>query len=201
MVRHKALASLDIPFPIGSGQTASQPYVIAHMVQSLELAPLDAVLEIGTGSGFQTAILCEVTASAPAASAGTNVFSMETRVEFHKQAGRILGRLGYRPHLLLGDGALGPRDGRLFQGIILSAAARGIPNALLAHMAEGGRMVLPYEYTHGQQHLVLVVRHGTGFEARRIGAVRFVPMQSAVFDDLAAITRLPSSLPWTWPQP
>lgn len=182
----RRFADHDAPLPIGEGQTISQPFVIALMVQALELAPGDRVLEIGTGSGYQTAILCELTAQPdrqPDAPAGDTVYSIERFEVLERRAAAALAELGYRPHVRVGDGAAGWPEAAPFAGIIVSAAAPHVPRPLWDQLAEGGRLILPVGDTWGDQELWLVRKHEGKLRIRRMGGVRFVPLVSPILDD------------------
>lgn len=182
-------ADRDEPLPIGEGQTASQPYVVALMLQALELGPGDAVLEIGTGSGYQTALLCELLRAAnaggarPAHLADRALCSVDRSPALLRQAAQALQQAGYAPRLLVGDGALGWAVFAPYQAIIVSAAAPHAPRPLVAQLAEGGRMVIPLGPPHGDQELWLLRRRGSRLAWQSLGGVRFVPFLSPVLDD------------------
>lgn len=181
------LADQDAPLPIGEGQTISQPFVVALMVQALELQPGDKVLEIGAGSGFQTAILCELTASEAepesAEPRGATVYAIERFESLAKKAAAVLADLGYAPHLRVGDGAYGWPEAAPFDAIIVSAAAPHIPRPLWEQLADGGRMILPVGQHEEDQQLWLVQKMDGQMIIERLGGVRFVPMISPLFDD------------------
>lgn len=133
----------DHPLPIGEGQTISQPYIVARMLETLALAPTDRVLEIGTGSGYLTALLAELAAQ---------VFSIERHPALANAARDLLSRMGYtNVKVLIGDGTQGFADAAPFDAIIVSAAAAEIPPALLQQLAEGGRMIIPVGAPDSQQ--------------------------------------------------
>jgi len=156
----------DSPLPIGYNQTISQPYIVALMIQLAELGPTSKVLEIGTGSGYQAAVLSEITNS---------VFSIEIVPELMVEAIRALTGLGYtNVHLRHGDGYFGWPEEAPFDAIIVSAAPPSIPNILLEQLAIGGRLVVPVGQT--KQMLQVALRREDGFELRDIIPVRFVPM-------------------------
>jgi len=156
----------DSPLPIGYNQTISQPYIVALMVQLAELGPASKVLEIGTGSGYQVAVLSEITNS---------VFSVEIVPELMVEAIRTLTGLGYtNAHLRHGDGYFGWPEEAPFDAIIVSAAPPSIPNILLEQLAIGGRLVVPVGQKN--QMLQVALRREDGFELRDIIPVRFVPM-------------------------
>lgn len=176
------LADQDAPLPIGEGQTISQPFVIALMVQALELEPGDKVLEIGAGSGYQTAILCELTA-VEGEKPGERVYAIERFPSLAERAAARLARLGYTPHLRVGDGAYGWPEAAPFDAIIVSAAAPHIPRPLWEQLAEGGRMILPFGELDENQHLWLVRKINGRMHVEQLGGVRFVPMISPLFDN------------------
>lgn len=160
----------DHPVPIGCGQTVSQPYVVAYMVDRLELSGKERVLEVGTGSGYQTALLAEVTAE---------VYSVECRPELIARTEPVLRGLGYSEvRLRLGDGTLGWPEAAPFDAIVVSAAAEQVPLALQQQLAPGGRLILPVGTV--RQHLVLVTRTPDGvIREEPLLPVRFVQMQQA----------------------
>lgn len=157
----------DQPLPIGESQTVSQPYIVAAMLESLSLKPSDKVLEIGTGSGYQTALLAELVAE---------VFSIERHASLTQAAQQVLERLGYQNvQLRTGDGSLGWPDAAPFDGIIISAAAPQIPPSLMAQLKDGGRMIAPVG-TPEVQDLRLVCRLGDEIRSVRLDGCRFVPL-------------------------
>jgi protein-L-isoaspartate(D-aspartate) O-methyltransferase len=159
----------DYPLPIGSGQTISQPYVVAFMTEALGLTGSERVLEVGTGSGYQAAILAELS---------QKVYSVEIIESLSRTAGEVLGQLGYdNVHLRVGDGYGGWPEKAPFQAIMVTAAPDHVPPALLEQLAPGGKMVLPVGRHY--QDLVLIERRGEGFHRRKILPVRFVPMRGA----------------------
>ncbi len=165
----------DAPLPIGEGQTISQPFVVALMTQALRPEPGHKVLEIGTGSGFQTAILCELTA-AEGELVGDAVYSVERYESLAQRATATLSSLGYAPHVRVGDGAAGWPDAAPFDGIIVTCAPTDVPEPLCAQLAEGGRMVIPLGPQSAVQWLtVLEKRDGALIETRSV-PVLFVPM-------------------------
>jgi len=158
----------DHPLPIGQGQTISQPYVVALMTQALELTPASKTLEIGTGSGYQTAILAELAGA---------VYTVEVRPELQARAKRILDDLGYANiHYRIGDGWLGWPEQAPFDAIIVTAAAPLWPPALIEQLAEGGRMVIPIGAEDWNQILWLVTKINGDLIKESLGAVRFVPL-------------------------
>jgi len=161
-------AHLDEPLPIGAGQTISQPYIVALMTQALEVDPADRVLEIGTGSGYQTAILAELAGE---------VYSVERIAWLARLAQERLNALGYRNvHVRVGDGHLGWPEHAPYDRIMVTAAAAFIPSALIDQLAEGGRMVIPVGRAQGVQNLYLVQKMDGRTSERNLGAVRFVPL-------------------------
>lgn len=132
---YQAYAYADHPLPIGEGQTISQPYIVAYMLQMLALRGTERVLEVGTGSGYQTALLCMLAAQ---------VISIERIETLSAQAAERLAALGLtNVHLIVGDGWLGAPQYAPYQAITVSAAAARLPKPLLAQLDEGGRMVIP----------------------------------------------------------
>ncbi|MFQ3567771.1 MAG: protein-L-isoaspartate(D-aspartate) O-methyltransferase [Aggregatilineales bacterium] len=164
----RAAAYEDCALPIGNGQTISQPYIVALMTQQLRLRPTDRVLEIGTGSGYQTAILCAI---------AREVFSIERDRELAQSAARNLAQIGCRNvELYVGDGSQGLPDMAPFDAILVTAGAPEVPAPLLAQLSpEGGRLVIPVGRQRGQR-LELHVRNGDRWSKRELAAVRFVPL-------------------------
>ena len=162
---HAAYA--DQPLPIGDGQTISQPYIVALMTESLDLKAGDKVLEIGTGSGYQAAILAEICDS---------VFSIEIYESLYKRAGTLLGELGYENIFLKhGDGYQGWKEYAPFDAIIVTCAPTHVPPALENQLAEGGRMVIPTG-TQYSQELYFLKKENAKLVQDDIVPVRFVPM-------------------------
>lgn len=162
----------DGPLAIGYGQTISQPYVVASMTEELYLKPTSKVLEIGTGCGYQTAILAEI---------AKEVYSIEYVPELHEQAARLLKQLGYTNIVSKhGDGSLGWPEYAPFDGIIVTAAAPHIPQPLMDQMSDGGHMVIPLEIGFGRQDLIVVTREGNSFRQHTLYPVRFVSMRGEV---------------------
>lgn len=157
----------DHPIPIGEGQTLSQPYIVAIMLEALKLAPGDAVAEIGTGSGYQTALLAELT---------RQVWSVERHASLARDAQATLGRLGYaNVNVLLGDGSRGLRERAPFDAIVVSAAAPRIPPSLLEQLGEFGRIVIPVGPPPVQE-LQLVRKQGGEPVVTNLEECRFVPL-------------------------
>jgi protein-L-isoaspartate(D-aspartate) O-methyltransferase len=165
--RHQAYE--DHPLPIGKGQTISQPYIVALMLEALALSPTDRVLEVGTGSGYVTALLAELAA---------RVFSIERHALLADSARDLLARLGYtNANVIVGDGSQGFAEAAPYDAIIVSAAAGEIPYALLAEMAEGGRMIIPVGAPESQQLQLIRMEDGQPRIALR-ELCRFVPLVS-----------------------
>lgn len=157
----------DKAFPIAAEQTISQPYTVAFQSQLLQVQQGESVLEIGTGSGYQTAVLTML---------GANVYSIERQHQLYRYSMRQLPKLGYRPKkLVFGDGYKGLPEFAPFDRILVTAGATEIPKALLNQLAIGGRMVIPVGT--GTQEMILIVRISTKeFEKQMHGTFRFVPM-------------------------
>jgi protein-L-isoaspartate(D-aspartate) O-methyltransferase len=157
------------PLPIGQAQTISQPLIVAIMTELLDLQPDDHVLEIGTGSGYQAAVLAELVGE---------LCSIEVIPELAKRAAKALAREGYgNVGLRTGDGGLGWAERAPFDAIIVTAAAPKIPPALIEQLREGGRMVIPVGAPHGEQELILLRKSATGEVTRRsVLPVAFVPL-------------------------
>ena len=164
---HRSSAYTDEPLPIGEGQTISQPYVVAAMTEALALQGDERVLEIGTGSGYQAAILGEL---------AREVYTIEIVKPLADSAKARLTRLGHRNvRVRHGDGWQGWRSAAPFDAILVTAAPEEIPQALVDQLAVGGRMVLPVGDSEHQE-LLLLVREATGIRRERLMDVRFVPM-------------------------
>jgi protein-L-isoaspartate(D-aspartate) O-methyltransferase len=164
-------AYADKPLPIGAGQTISQPYIVARMTELLAVRPGDKVLDVGTGSGYQAAILAEL---------GCDVTSVERAEPLANGARERLERLGFGEQVTVkvGDGSLGDPDGAPWDGIVVAAAAPGIPRSLKTQLADGGRLVIPVGGRH-DQHLLLVQRRGDDWIQHDDGACVFVPLIGA----------------------
>jgi protein-L-isoaspartate(D-aspartate) O-methyltransferase len=159
----------DHPLPIGDGQTISQPYVVALMLEALQLTPSDRVLEIGTGSGYVTALLAELTAQ---------VFSVERHPGLATSARNVLTALGYaNVQVVTGDGTLGLPAAAPFDAILVSAAAPGLPSLLLGQLRDGGRMIVPVGSSDSQQLQFARMVNGEAVISLR-EPVRFVPLVS-----------------------
>jgi len=165
----RAYSYLDTPLPIGSGQTISQPYIVAFMTELLSLKEGDKVLEIGTGSGYQAAILSLIV---------REVYTIEIKRDLAKRAREILQRLGYdNVTVYAGDGYLGLPGEAPFDAIMITAATPEIPPALLDQLGTGGRMVVPVGQPSRTQNLTLVTKKSTGEISREeLAPVLFVPL-------------------------
>ena len=164
---YKGAAYGDHPLPIGDGQTISQPYIVALMTDKLDLKKGDKVLEVGTGSGYQAAILAEICDS---------VFSIEIFESLYKRAASLLDELGYENITLKhGDGYKGWEAHAPFDAIIVTCAPTHIPAALEYQLAEGGRMIIPTG-TEYRQELILLIKEQGKLTEKDIIPVRFVPM-------------------------
>jgi protein-L-isoaspartate(D-aspartate) O-methyltransferase len=165
-----AQAYEDHPIPIGENQTISQPYIVAFMLQELRVSPNDTVLEIGTGSGYLTAILAELC---------NKVYSIERHSVLAKAAEAKLASLGYKNiQVIVGDGTESMRECGPFECILVSAAAPRIPNTLVDQLSEGGRMVIPVGPANIQE-LQLVRKQNGQSTATRLESCRFVPLIGA----------------------
>lgn len=165
---YRESAYYDGALPIGEGQTISQPYVVAHMTMMLELQGEEKVLEIGTGSGYQAAVLAELV---------DEVWTIEIIPELAESAEARLQRLGYdRVHVRVGDGYYGWPEEAPFDAIIVTAAPDHIPQPLLEQLTEDGRLVVPVGPPGGYQTLWQLVREGEEVKAFNLGGVRFVPL-------------------------
>ncbi len=167
---HLSNAYGDFPVPIGHEQTLSQPYIVALMTEALGLEGQEKVLEIGTGSGYQTAILAEL---------ARDVYTVEILWELTERARELLNRLGYENvHYRVGDGRQGWPEEAPFDGILVAAAPTSVPPLLREQLSPGGKLVLPVGPA-AEQELELHVRDAddpSGFRVRNLGAVRFVPL-------------------------
>jgi protein-L-isoaspartate(D-aspartate) O-methyltransferase len=165
--RYRDQAYEDHPLPIAEGQTISQPYIVAIMLQALALKPRDRVLEIGTGSGYVTALLAELTGE---------VFSIERHAALANTARELLSRLGYRNvRVVVGDGTRGFAEGAPYDAILVSAAASELPHELGDQLAEGGRLMIPVGCDDSQQLHLIEKRNGQPKTTLR-EMCRFVPL-------------------------
>jgi protein-L-isoaspartate(D-aspartate) O-methyltransferase len=165
---YRKYAYSDGPLPIGYGQTISQPYIVALMTELADLSKGEKALEIGTGSGYQAAVLARIIDS---------VYTVEIIKELGESARERLTRLGYnRVRVKLGDGYYGWEEHGPFDAIIVTAAAEHIPPPLIKQLKDGGRMVIPVGHPYFTQNLVLVEKKGGKVTSRDILPVRFVPL-------------------------
>ena len=161
----------DAALPIEAGQSISQPYMVARMTELLGVRPGDRVLEIGTGSGYQAAVLARL---------GARVVSFERLPELAEAARRRLADLGLAEavEIRIGDGSLGDPAGGRYSGIVVTAASPRIPEALLEQLEDGGRLVIPVG-SRDRQELIVVTRHGNDWTQRSNGSCVFVPLVGA----------------------
>jgi protein-L-isoaspartate(D-aspartate) O-methyltransferase len=157
----------DKAFPIAADQTISQPYTVAFQSELLEVEKGEKVLEIGTGSGYQTAVLCEL---------GAKVYSIERQQELYKKTKLFLSKIGYRPKFLsFGDGYKGLPSYAPFDKVIVTAGAPFVPNPLLAQLKVGGRLVIPVG-DESQVMTLFIRKSAKEFEKKEFGEFRFVPL-------------------------
>jgi protein-L-isoaspartate(D-aspartate) O-methyltransferase len=171
--RDQGLAFFDGPLSIGCGQTISQPYIVAYMTETLRLTESDRVLEIGTGSGYQTAVIAHI---------AREVFTIEIIEQLAIRSRETLEELGYTNiRFRLGDGSDGWEEGAPFDAIIVTAAPEHVPEKLVPQLAEGGRMIVPVgAYS---QYLIRLTRTGGKIERESLIGVRFVPMTGRIQKD------------------
>jgi len=173
----KRLASkayADTALPIGASQTISQPYVVALMTESLKLSGNHRVLEIGTGSGYQAAVLAKIV---------QKVYSIEIKEKLHRESSRLLKDMGFtNVKTRHGDGYFGWREAAPFDAIMITAAINHIPPPLLKQLTEGGRLILPLGNPFSYQNLTLVTKTGGNYVTRQITGVLFVPMTGHALD-------------------
>jgi protein-L-isoaspartate(D-aspartate) O-methyltransferase len=157
----------DKAFPIASGQTISQPYTVAYQTELLRIKPGDKILEIGTGSGYQTAVLLQLKAK---------VYTVERQLNLFKKTKLFFEKMGYRPkRFIFGDGYKGMPEDAPFDGILVTAGAPQVPKALLSQLKIGGRLVIPVG--EDLQIMMLITRNSEKeFERRECGSFRFVPL-------------------------
>lgn len=172
--RTRAEAHDDHPLPIGSGQTISQPYVVAAMAEAAEIGPDDRVLEVGTGSGYGAAVLAEL---------AREVWTIERHAALARGAAGVLDRLGYaNVHVIEGDGTAGHPDAAPYDAIVVTASAPEVPDALRRQLRDGGRLVMPVGSQGFSQRLRRLRRSGDTFGVDDLGGVRFVPLIAGVPD-------------------
>ncbi len=170
----KAQAYADRPLPIGEGQTISQPYIVALMTELLRLKGAERVLEVGTGSGYQAAVLARV---------AREVYTIEIKPLLHERAVRLLSGLGLRNvTAVAGDGYYGIPSAAPFDAIMITAAVDHVPPPLLAQLVDGGRLVLPLGHPFAYQDLVVVTRKGSTYTVDHVLPVSFVPMTGAALE-------------------
>ena len=158
----------DRPLPIDDGQTISQPYIVALMLEAARIGPEDAVLDVGTGSGYAAAV---------AAQLAHRVVSIERKPGLAIEAAATLDALGYRVEVVTGDGSLGWPAGAPYDAIVAAATGPSVPAAWLDQLADGGRIVMPVGRSGGAQHLALFEREPAGsLTETNLGAVAFVPL-------------------------
>ena len=159
----------DEPLPIGEAQTISQPYIVGYMTEALELSGGEKVLEVGTGRGYQTAVLAEIV---------RQVFTVELIGALSEKARALLQALGYSNiYSKVGDGTLGWEENAPFDAIMVTAAAAAVPKRLQEQLGPNGRMIIPVGA--GFQELFLITRERRGFRKKKLLPVRFVPLVSA----------------------
>ena len=157
----------DSPVPIGEGQTISQPYIVAHMLEALRLSPEDRVLEVGTGTGYEAAVMSRIV---------REVYTIERFASLAEAAKKIFDRLGYTNiHVVIGDGSRGYADAAPYDAIIVAAAAPRVPDALVQQLKNGGRAIVPVGEADLQQ-LSLVSKNDGSIQRKTLDACRFVPL-------------------------
>jgi protein-L-isoaspartate(D-aspartate) O-methyltransferase len=163
--RHHAY--LDKAFPIGVGQTISQPYTVAYQTQLLQVEPNNKVLEIGTGSGYQAAILIEM---------GAQLVSIERQEKLHLQTKKLFSLLNYQAHLVLGDGSIGYPQLAPYDRIIVTAGAPRVPDALINQLKIGGMMIIPVGDNNSQIMHIIIKKADGSLEDIALDEFRFVPL-------------------------
>ncbi|HIX53408.1 MAG TPA: protein-L-isoaspartate(D-aspartate) O-methyltransferase [Candidatus Sphingobacterium stercoripullorum] len=157
----------DVAFPIGEGQTISQPYTVAYQTELLHVEKGDKILEIGTGSGYQACILLEL---------GAEVYTIERQKNLFDRTIQVLPYMGYRPHFFLGDGSLGLPEHGPYDKIIVTAGAPVVPEGLLQQLVMGGLLVIPVGDENSQK-MITILRVGENeFERIELDTFRFVPL-------------------------
>ena len=165
----------DSALPIGEGQTISQPYVVALMTDGLKLRNHHRVLEIGTGSGYQAAVLAKIV---------KEVYSIEIKKKLHQRSTRLLHDLGFTNiQTRHGDGYFGWQEAAPFDAIMITAAVNHVPPPLLKQLKDGGLLILPLGNPFSYQNLTLVVKNGEDYTTRSITGVLFVPMTGVALDN------------------
>jgi len=164
----------DTALPIGEGQTISQPYVVALMTASLKLDRRHRVLEIGTGSGYQSAVLAKIV---------KEVYTIEIKKKLHQSATRLLNNLGFdNVKTRHGDGYFGWQEAAPFDAIMITAAVNHVPPPLLKQLKDGGLLILPLGNPFSYQNLTLVIKNGDDYTTKQITGVLFVPMTGRALD-------------------
>lgn len=162
-IKEKGAGYLDTPLPIGFGQTISQPYIVAYMTDKLDINPLDKVLEIGTGSGYQAAILAEM---------AYDIYSVERIFKLSQRTEKLLRQLGYiNIKLKVGDGYKGWKENAPYDRIIVTAMSNEIPQELIKQLNVGGKMIIPYK-----GKLELITKTKTSYDQESLIGVVFVPL-------------------------
>lgn len=164
----------DKPFPIGSGQTISQPFTVAFQTQLLDVKPGAKILEIGTGSGYQACVLAEL---------GAEVYSIERQRKLFERTKKFLSKFPYNMHLFCGDGYLGLPEHAPFDGIVITAAAPEIPQTLIDQVKVGGVMVIPLGDISVQTMYRMVKKKDGSLKKEKFGGFRFVPMLRDIADE------------------
>ncbi|MCJ8208924.1 protein-L-isoaspartate(D-aspartate) O-methyltransferase [Mucilaginibacter sp. RS28] len=157
----------DIAFPIGEGQTISQPYTVAYQSQLLHIKKGDKVLEIGTGSGYQTCVLLEL---------GANVYTIERQEKLYERTIQVLPYMGYKPQFFLGDGSRGIAEHAPYDKIIVTAGAPTVPDILLKQLNVGGLLVIPVGDEETQKMVTVLKVSETDYEKIVLDTFRFVPL-------------------------
>ena len=165
---NRSMAYNDTPLPIGEGQTISQPYIVAFMTEVLDLKPDDRVLEIGTGSGYQAAILAEI---------AHDVYTIEIIPVIGNRASKLLDEMGYTNiHIKIDDGYKGWPEEAPFDAVIVTCAPDKIPQSLIDQLREGGRIIIPVGSQYSAQHLIKGIKEKGRLITENVLPVRFVPM-------------------------
>ena len=166
-------AYVDKAFPIAAGQTISQPYTVAFQTEALQIKRLDRVLEVGTGSGYQAAVLCEM---------GVSLFTIERQRSLFDFARLLLPKLGYSPQFFFGDGYLGLPTYGPFDKIIVTAGAPSVPQQLLEQLVIGGRMVIPVGDRQSQVMKIIIREDENEYSEKEAGNFVFVPLLPGLAD-------------------